>query len=264
MKNAIKSYIKSYWKTLLFFTIVGLVGGFFVGIYQLESFPADIQQQVIESVAESGLGNFRVELVLGVVSAYQSALYGLVLGAIGIWLGKKVGLWKDERSIKKNPLVATIIIAVVGGLAMILLDMFVFGKFSTALMDSYAIKPSIPYLIAMVTYGGVIEEVMLRLFFMSAIAFILYKLFERKKEQPSTATLIVANIIASVLFAAAHLPLTSVLFGLTPMFIFRCFLLNGGLGLMFGWLYRKYGLRYAMMAHAGCHIVSKLIWILFI
>ena len=42
------------------------------------------------------------------------------------------------------------------------------------------------------------------------------------------------------------------------------FLLNGGIGLLLGWLYRKYGLRYAMIAHAGCHLVSKLIWILFI
>ena len=51
---------------------------------------------------------------------------------------------------------------------------------------------------------------------------------------------------------------------LTPMIIFRCFLLNGGFGLLFGWLYRKYGLRYAMIAHGGCHVVSKLIWILFV
>ena len=52
--------------------------------------------------------------------------------------------------------------------------------------------------------------------------------------------------------------------GLTPMIILRCFLLNGTLGLMFGWLYRKYGLRYAMIAHMGCHIISKMIWILFV
>ena len=53
-----------------------------------------------------------------------------------------------------------------------------------------------------------------------------------------------------------------ILLGNSPMFIFRCFLLNGGLGLLFGWLFRKYGLRYAMVAHGGCHIVSKLAWIL--
>ena len=55
-----------------------------------------------------------------------------------------------------------------------------------------------------------------------------------------------------------------VLMGLTPMIIFRCFLLNGGIGLLFGWLYRKYGLRYAMIAHGGCHVISKLIWMLLI
>ena len=259
-----KKFITNYWKTLFFFAIIGLIGGFFVGIYQLESYPAEIQQQVMDEINQSGLGDFPVDLVLGFVSAYQSALYGLFLGAIGILLGKKIGLWNDERKIDKKHLSKAILISVVGGLAMILLDIFIFGKYSQALMDSYAIKPTIPYLIAMVTYGGVIEEVMLRLFFMSLIAFILYKLFENKKDKPSTAILAISNIIASLLFAAGHLPLTSILFGLTPMFLFRCFLLNGGLGLMFGWLYRKYGLRYSMIAHAGCHIVSKLIWILFI
>ena len=259
-----KKFITNYWKTLFFFAIIGLIGGFFVGIYQLESYPAEIQQQVMDEINQSGLGDFPVDLVLGFVSAYQSALYGLFLGAIGILLGKKIGLWNDERKIEKNLLTKAILISVVGGLTMILLDIFIFGKYSQPLMDSYAIKPTIPYLIAMVTYGGVIEEVMLRLFFMSLIAFILYKLFENKKDKPSTAILAISNIIASLLFAAGHLPLTSILFGLTPMFLFRCFLLNGGLGLMFGWLYRKYGLRYSMIAHAGCHIVSKLIWILFI
>ena len=39
---------------------------------------------------------------------------------------------------------------------------------------------------------------------------------------------------------------------------------NGGIGLMFGRLYRKHGIAYAMIAHAGCHIVSKLIWVLFL
>ena len=54
------------------------------------------------------------------------------------------------------------------------------------------------------------------------------------------------------------------MFGLTPVIAFRCMLLNGGFGLAFGWLYRRFGLRYAMIAHGGCHVVSKLIWILFI
>jgi hypothetical protein len=259
-----KQFLKSYWKTLLFYTATGLVGGFFTGLYLLDSYPPEIQQQLLDELNASGLGGFPVNLLMGVISALQAAGYGLVLGAVGIWLGKQTGLFKNERTFTKKPFIISHIAGIAGGLALILPDLLFFGQHSQAILDSYAIKPSVPYILAAVLYGGVIEEVMLRLFFMSLIAFALYKLFERKKEKPSVVVLMIANIIASLLFAAGHLPLTSILFGLTPMFVFRCFLLNGGLGLMFGWLYRKNGLRYAMIAHAGCHIVSKVIWILFI
>ncbi len=251
-----KSFISAYWKTLLFFAIIGLVGGFFVGVYQLDGFPAELQEQVYSQGV--------TKTMLGVVSAVQSAGYGIVLGALGILLGKQTGLWRDEKSLSKKPLILSLCVSIVGGLAMILSDLFFFGNYSQAILDSYSVKPTIPYLIATVTYGAVIEEVMLRLFFMSLVAFILHKLFGKKKDKPTTAILILSNFIAAILFAAGHLPITLILLGNTPLIIFRCFLLNGGLALLFGYLYRKYGLRYAMLAHGGCHIVSKLIWILFV
>ena len=251
-----KDFIKNYWKTLLFFALVGLIGGFFTGIYLLDSYPEEIRQQVLEQ----GFS----ESILGAVTAIQSAGYGLVLGAVGIFLGKKTGLWKDERTITKKPLLAAVIISAVGGLALILPDIFFFGKYSQPIMDSYGAKPTVPYMLATVLYGGVIEEVMLRLFWMSLVAFLLHKLFDRKHEKPTAAVLTVANVVAAILFAAGHLPATAITIGLSPMIIFRCFLLNGGFGLAFGWLYQKYGLRYAMIAHAGCHVVSKLIWIIFL
>ena len=251
-----KVFIRKYWKTLLFFTHVGLTGGFFTGLYLLDSYPVHIQQEILSQ----GI----TPAVLGLVTSVQSAGYGLVLGAIGIILGKKTGLWKDETAITKKPLMITIVISVIGGLALILPDILFFGKYSQVIMDSYAVKPTVPYMIAAVLYGGVIEEVMLRLFMLSLIAFILQKIFAREKELPTTGILIVANVIAALLFAAEHLPATAILMGITPMILFRCFLLNGGFGLLFGWLYRKYGLRYAMLAHGGCHVISKLIWILFI
>lgn len=251
-----RNFITTYWKTLMFFAVIGLVGGFFVGIYQLDSFPVEMQQQVYDQ----GI----TKTTLGLVSAIQSAGYGIVLGALGICLGKKTGLWNDEKTITRKPLVISIVVSVIGGLSLILPDLLFFGRYSQAIMDSYAVKPTIPYLIAMVTYGAVIEEIMLRLFTMSLVAWILHKLFGKNSDKPTTLILITSNIISALLFAAGHLPVTSVLFGLTPMIVVRCFLLNGVFGLLFGWLYRKYGLRYSMIAHGGCHIVSKFIWILFI
>lgn len=256
--------LKTYWKTLLFFAVIGLVGGFFTGIYVLDSYPADIQQQIIEEMNASGLGQFPVDTLIGIITAIQSAGYGIVLGALGIWLGKKIGLWKEERTIEKKPLLWAVVIAIVGGMGIIVPDLVFFGKYSQAIMDSYAVKPTVPYLIAMVTYGGVIEEVMLRLFMMSLLAFIIHWFCRKKYEKTAIWMLVAANVISAVLFAAGHLPTTAVVLGLSPVIVFRCFLLNGSFGLLFGWLYRKYGLRYAMIAHGGCHVISKLIWILFI
>jgi hypothetical protein len=251
-----KDFINKYWKTLLFFALIGLVGGFFTGIYLLDSYPAEIKQQMLNEGA--------TETLLGIITALQSAGYGVVLGALGIWLGKKIGLWKDERSVTQKPLATAIIVAVIGGLAMILPDILFFGRYSETIMESYAVKPTVPFMLASVTYGAVIEEVMLRLFMMSLIAFLLHKLFWRKRETTPVAALVLANILSAILFAAGHLPATAMLLGITPMILLRCFLLNGGFGLLFGWLYRKYGLRYSMLAHGSCHIVSKLIWILFL
>ena len=243
-------------ETLLFFAVVGLIGGYTVGLYQLDSYPEEMKQELYAQ----GLN----DTLLGLVTAVQSAGYGLFLGAAGIWLGKKVGLWKDERHITKKPLLAAVIIAVIGGLALILPDLLIFGKYEPALLDMYALKPTVPFLLATVTYGAVIEEVMLRLFMMSLMAFVLHLLFERKWDGVSTAVLVAANVASALLFAAGHLPGNDMMFGLTPVIVLRCMLLNGVFGLAFGWLYRKFGLRYAMIAHGGCHVVSKLIWILFI
>lgn len=249
-----KEFIKKYWKIILFFGLVGLFGGYFTGIYLFDTYPAEMIQEIVNQGITKEL--------LGVVNALQSLGYGVVLGTLGILLSKKIGLWKDEISIG-NGLKEIIVVSIVGGCSMILFDLFFFNHYSQAIADSYLIKPTFSFFLASITYGGVIEEVMLRLFLMSFIALLLNILLNKNKEITDTI-LIIANIISALLFAAGHLPATIMMIGLTPMILFRCFLLNGGIGLLFGRLYRKYGIYSAMLAHAGCHIISKLIWILFV
>ena len=85
-----KKFITDYWKTLLFFAMVGVVGGFFTGIFLLDSYPVEMQQELLAQ----GMN----DMILGLVTAVQSAGYGIVLGAFGIILAKKIDLWKDERN----------------------------------------------------------------------------------------------------------------------------------------------------------------------
>ena len=252
----IKDILKRYYKTLIFFAIAGIVGGFFVGLYLLDSYPEEIQKQIYDQ----GIN----DVLLGVITAVQSAAYGVILGALGILLGEKLGLFKNETTFTKKPLIVTAVVGTVGGLAMILFDILWFGRVSEVIMESYAVKPTAAFIIGAVIYGGVIEEVMLRLFMMSLLAFILHKIFGKGAEKPSVAVLVASNVVSSLLFAAGHLPSTAILLGITPIILLRCFLLNGGIGILFGWLYHRYGLRYAMIAHAGSHVISKLVWILFI
>ena len=89
-----KLFLKTYWKTLLFFTLMGLFGGFFTGLYLLDSYPPEIVQEIYAQGIDDTL--------MGIIGAVQYAGYGLFLGAIGIWLAKKIGLWKDETTITKK------------------------------------------------------------------------------------------------------------------------------------------------------------------
>ena len=197
------------------------------------------------------------------VSTAQSALYAALFAFFGYILSKKLGLMRSFKP-EKSKLLTTVIISLLGG-AVFSLDAWTFAKLMPKVAESYGTAKTFDAVTwgASVLYGGVIEELMMRLFFMTLIAFIAWKLFFRKEEAVPVKVLIAANIIAALAFAAGHLPSTITLFGtLTPMIVFRCFLLNGAFGLIFGRLYRKFGIQYAMLSHALLHIVSKTIWLI--
>lgn len=251
--SKIIDFLKKNLCFIILLSLFGLVGGYFTGIYSIEMSTPEALEEIVAQVGS-------IEAVV-LITTLQSLLYALALGLIGRAIAERLGIWHSPR-LEFRPLISALAVSLFGGSVLILSDIFFFGNFSDAIRDSYQVKPTLNYFIASVTYGGVIEEVMLRLFFMSLIAFILMKL--TRKSYPTDGHLIAANIISALLFAAAHLPATVMSIGITPMIIFRCFLINGGVGLLFGRLYRKHGLLYACLGHIGVHIVSKLIWILVI
>ena len=248
-----KELIKNNLKYLIFLAIFGLLGGYFTAVYTIQTLSQDI---IEEALAEIG----SLDLLI-VIITLQSLGYALILGVVGKLLAKKIGLWRKFELDKKGNIELAIVV-LLGGTAFILIDCLFFSNFSDVIKNSYTVKPTVEYIIASITYGAVIEEVMLRLFFMSLIAVIIQKL--SKKDVINNKILVVANVIAAILFAAGHLPATIMTIGITPMIIIRCFVMNGAFGLMFGRLYRKFGIHYSMLAHCGVHIVSKLIWILFV
>ena len=249
-------YIKENWKFLLFIIIVGIIGSIFTVIYQFDSLDPKLMEEAIKQIGSK-------ELLVAITIIQTIIMYVLVCGVVGIILSNEVGLWKKIK-IEKNKLIAPVIISIIGGLVLSVGDLFIFGSFNDLIKHSYDVKPSIEYIISSFTYGGVVEEVMMRLFLMSLIALIISKLFYKKEKNIPTKVFVIANIISALLFALGHLPATIQLFGgLNSLLLIRCFILNGAFGLAFGWLYRKYGIQYSMIAHFGSHLISKIIWLIF-
>ena len=240
-------------KYLIFLGIFGVIGGYFTALYSIEIMDSTLLEEAISQVGS-------VEMLI-LITTLQSLAYAVILGFLGRLIAKKIGLWR-EFTVTAKPLMYTAIASVVGGALFILADVLVFASFIPPVLDSYASKPTLNYIVASVTYGGVVEEILLRLFFMSLIAFVISK-FSRSQEATETH-LVIANILSALLFAACHLPTTVQSIGISPIIIIRCFVMNGAFGILFGRIYRKYGIGYAMLTHAGVHIVSKIIWILFI
>lgn len=250
---------KKYGKPLLFTAAllpVAVFGGLFTGIYTYAGYTEEMKQ-----LLAAQLGGYVQYLVM---VALQTVMYATVCGFFGYILADKTGLLKLFLFEPKKLVIAGAT-AILCGVAFGL-DYWIFGGHIPEAAEACR---NITYsnVIASVLYGGIVEEVMLRLFVMSLIVFVLWKICYRTvpKEKIPVKIFVIANVIAAFLFAAGHLPATFLTFQtVDAIVIARCFLYNGGLGLVFGRLYRKYGIQYAMIGHMGTHIISKLIWLLFI
>jgi hypothetical protein len=99
-------------------------------------------------------------------------------------------------------------------------------------------------------YGGIVEELMMRYGLMTLLVWLGAVLLRRRPAALYWAAL----IIAAAAFAAGHLPAMAALVPLTPAIVARTLALNLVPGLLFGWLYWRRGLEYAMLAHMAAHI----------
>lgn len=233
---------------------IAVIGGLTTGIYTYESCSKEMRQTLLSQAG--GYEPYLAAITLQVV------LYAMICGFLGCILAEAVGLMRSIQ-FKRKTWRRACLWGIISGLAFSL-DYWIFGNIIPEVAASCK-NITISNFIASVLYGGIIEEVMLRLFTMSLIVFLIWKILFRTspKDQIPGRVFIAANILSALIFAAGHLPATFLTFEhVGPIVIFHCFLYNGGLGIVFGHLYRKHGIQYAITGHVLCHIVSKIIWII--
>lgn len=112
-------------------------------------------------------------------------------------------------------------------------------------------------------YGGIVEEIMLRLFLMTLLVWIFYKIKKTEEDKPTNMGLWLAIIISALLFGIGHLLAAASLTSLTPFVVAHIVVGNAIGGMAWGWLYWRKGLESAMISHFSVHMIFNVIWSMF-
>jgi len=209
--------------------------------------------------------------LLNIVSIVQQIILTFITSFIGLSLIQKVNLEVPffrslvdrEYSFKwsKNWILYAVIGGSLGSLLMVILDKYVFIPQIPTFEETTAPVSWGKSFLMSVIYGGIWEEIVMRLFLMTLIIWIVTKLFRKRPGNIPSWIYWTGIIVATLIFGAGHLPATVQLFGeLTTALIFRALLLNGIVGVFFGYLFWKKGLVYAMIAHMFFHIANFTVW----
>ena len=238
-------------KTSLIFSLFGCLAGFLLGTYQVSTLDEAMKQTIVSQ--------FGSTTALIVITVIQSTFYTFISAFVGLKIARKVGLHLNF-TFNRNAAILSVIIALFVALLLSVADKFIFARYLPNQVQEYSFSTT--YFFSSLLYGGIVEELMLRLFLMSLLVLLIKKLFV--KSNPNVAIpawmYIISIFLAALLFAAGHLPATAQLFGLSAPIVTRAFVLNGVAGLGFGYLYWKKGLSYAILAHMLVHIFNQLIF----
>lgn len=208
--------------------------------------------------------------VLLTVQIVQNTLLFAVAIFLGITIAKKVGLevplfegWLEGKEVKqylKSILGISIGMGILAGVLIIGLDfLFSLMGLTTTLASVTQTYPPAWQGFLSSFYGGINEEILLRLFLMSLLVWIFFKIKRTHDGKPNRIDFWLAIILAAVIFGAGHLPALLGVTTLTAPAVARVIILNAVGGIIFGWLYWKKGLESAMISHFSADIVLHVI-----
>ncbi|MCA0972177.1 CPBP family intramembrane metalloprotease [Halobacillus litoralis] len=232
--------MKNKWTIISLFTLVGIMGGYLVGLNTAANPPVPVPDPS----------------VLVIALTIQTGVLTFLLSLAGWSLVKRteLSLWK------KSGWKAALISGIVVGLILQGSDRLLFTALIPEL-EGLSSSFSFQALLMGLFYGGVVEEVMMRFFLMSLIIFILTKI--RKRKDLSDGAYWVAISITALLFAVGHFPANIMLFGeLSPVVTIRALLLNGIGGIVYGYLFWRYGLVFSIAAHMMTHVTMQFVMLI--
>jgi membrane protease YdiL (CAAX protease family) len=206
----------------------------------------------------------KLPMSLPMAIALQSLQSTLLLGLLAFWglrMGHRLGLgapWlralATKRERPRQPWLLAVAVGIAVGLAIVGIDPLFAPHMPTPLRPLPETAPEGHALAGFLAsfYGGICEEILLRLFFVSLLAWGFWRLASGRLARWH---LVAAVVIAALAFGAGHLPAAAQVWPLDAVVVSRTLVLNALAGLAFGWFYCRHGLESAILAHFAADIV---------
>jgi hypothetical protein len=206
------------------------------------------------------LPEFLIIALMGFIQYF--VMFGL-LAYLGLRISKKIELEPTPVLSGKTRLQEHLTISIISGIAVgagiVLLDLLLFSIFVFPDIGAGTGNPGALVGFLASFYGGIGEEVLLRLFFVPFLCLLIIgamNLLGYAKSWKYTNNIMwVSVVLAAIVFGLGHLPGTAAIMPITPPVILRAVLLNGIGGVVFGWLFFRKGLEFAMISHFSLDIV---------
>ncbi len=255
------------WKVFLILWLGSIVGVIAIIPYaltlqgpQVTNLPMPLEMLIPIQIVENA-ALFAVVVALGMFFAYRCGLGAPLLEA---WTrGERAQVnWQSW-------LAPALLIGIAGTLLVIALDVFLFGP---ALqrelgdlargLESPSVRPPAWQGFFASFYGGIDEEILLRLLVLSFLAFLGKFISHTAEGRPTLVVLWTANVLAAILFGLGHLPATALIIPITALVVVRAVVLNGLVGLGTGYLYFTRGLECAILAHFTADLILHVLFAL--
>ncbi len=204
--------------------------------------------------------------MIKLVGFIQSSIFVMIAVGAGLYCAPKLGLkapvleaWlKGENVVEafRPQLKPALIGGLAGGVLIVVLAVLMQPLLPAEFIEKGAELAKDMPVLARFFYGGITEEILMRWFMMSVIAFVPYKLFQKGQGTPKAAFIWFGIVVAALLFGAGHLPMVYTLVAEPDAILMGYIIgLNMLFGLIGGWLFYKKGLEAAILAHMMAHVV---------
>lgn len=242
------------WKIYFILLIAAVLSSLAVLPYALALQPGiqtDISTLIIQQIIQGG-AIFAVMIFLGMILMKRIGLSTPILDL--------VTKGESASEILRRILPISIVLGVAVGLVIIGLD-FAFRPIllnelgDKADLLKQGVQPAAWKGFLASFSGGIGEEIQLRLFLMSLLAWFGSFISRTSEGKPTPAVFWIANILAAIIFGLGHLPAMATILPLTLLVVIRTVMLNMIGGITFGWLYQTRGLESAMVAHFSADVV---------